>query len=103
MTTTEINDGLTPSARLDLLREWNDASWPDTTTTVPAAFARQVDQTPDAVAVVAGDVRLTYRELADRAYQFANHLRAAGVEHEQMVAVALPRSAEMVVVVTRQP
>ncbi|KAA0102330.1 non-ribosomal peptide synthetase [Mycolicibacterium sp. P1-18] len=96
MTTTEI-DGLTPSARLDLLREWNDATWPDTTTTVPAAFARQVDRTPDALAVVAGDVRLTYRELADRAYQLANHLRAAGVEHEQMVAIALPRSAEMVV------
>ncbi|MCV7419610.1 non-ribosomal peptide synthase/polyketide synthase [Mycobacterium yunnanensis] len=98
MTTTDI-DGLTPSARLDLLREWNDQSWPDTTTTVTEAFARQVESTPDAQAVVAGDVRLTYRELADRAYQLAHHLRAMGVEHEQTVAIALPRSAEMVVAV----
>ena len=97
MTTTEIDDGLTPSDRLDLLREWNNQSWPDTTTTVPDAFARQVELTPDALAVVAGDVRLTYRELADRSYQLANHLRAMGVSHEQMVAIALPRSVEMVV------
>nr|WP_233165340.1 non-ribosomal peptide synthase/polyketide synthase [Mycobacterium sp. AT1] len=97
MTTTEIDDGLTPSDRLDLLREWNNQSWPDTTTTVPDAFARQVELTPDALAVVAGEVRLTYRELADRSYQLANHFRAQGVSHEQMVAIALPRSVEMVV------
>ncbi|MET0475796.1 MAG: amino acid adenylation domain-containing protein, partial [Mycobacterium sp.] len=99
MTTTEIDDGLTPNDRLNLLRRWNDESWPTTTTTVPEAFARQVRQTPDALAVVAGEVRLTYGELASKAYQLANRLRAAGVDHEEMVAIALPRSAEMVVAV----
>ncbi|MGH3640745.1 MAG: amino acid adenylation domain-containing protein, partial [Mycobacterium sp.] len=99
MTTTEIDDGLTPNDRLNLLRRWNDQSWPSTTTTAPEAFARQVRLTPDALAVVAGDVRLTYGELASRAYQLANHLRAEGVAGEEMVAIALPRSAEMVVAV----
>ncbi|CAN5600445.1 non-ribosomal peptide synthetase [soil metagenome] len=99
MTTTEIDDGLTPNDRLNLLRQWNNQTWPATTTTVPAAFARQAQLTPDALAVVAGDIRLTYRELATRAYQLAQHLRTQGVAHEQMVAIALPRSAEMVVAV----
>ncbi|MET0456472.1 MAG: amino acid adenylation domain-containing protein, partial [Mycobacterium sp.] len=99
MTTTEIDDGLTPNDRLNLLRQWNNQSWPSTTTTVPEAFARQAALTPDALAVVAGDTRLTYGELATRAYQLANHLRGHGVVHEQMIAIALPRSAEMVIAV----
>ncbi|MET0700178.1 MAG: amino acid adenylation domain-containing protein, partial [Mycobacterium sp.] len=98
MTTTEI-DGLTPADRLNLLRQWNNQSRPETTTTVPDAFFRQAELTPDALAVVAGETRLTYRELALHAFQLANQLRAQGVSHEQMVAIALPRSAEMVVAV----
>lgn len=98
MTTTEI-DGLTPHDRLNLLRQWNNQSWPASTTTVPEAFAQQARLTPDALAVVAGETRLTYRELAERAYQLAHHLRDRGVVHEQMIAIALPRSAEMVVAV----
>jgi amino acid adenylation domain-containing protein/non-ribosomal peptide synthase protein (TIGR01720 family) len=99
VTTTDIDDGLTPMDRLNLLREWNNQGWPSSTTTVPEAFARQVVLTPDALAVVAGETRLTYRELAARAYQLAHHLRDQGVGHEQMVAIALPRSVEMVVAV----
>src|SRR4051812_10349876 len=98
MTTTEI-DGLTPHDRLNLLRQWNNQSWPASTTTVPEAFAQQARLTPDALAVVAGETRLTYRELAERAYQLAHHLRDRGVVHEQMIAIALPRSAEMVIAV----
>ena len=90
MTTTEM---------LNLLQQWNDRSRPAATTTVPDAFARQAELTPDALAVVAGDTRLTYRELSTRAYQLANHLRSHGVCHEQTVAIALPRSAEMVIAV----
>ncbi len=62
-------------------------------------FAQQAARTPDAPAVVAGDTRLTYRELAARAYELADHLRTHGVGHEQVVAIAVPRSAEMVVAV----
>lgn len=82
-----------------MLRQWNNQSLPTSTTTVPAAFAEQVRRTPDALAVAAGETRLTYRELADRAYQLARQLRDRGVVHEQMIAIALPRSAEMVVAV----
>ena len=96
---TEVDDGLSPDERLDLLRRWNDQSIPSVTTTVPEAFERQARLTPDALAVVAGETRLSYAELAARVHQLANRLRGAGVDHEQMVAIALPRSAEMVVAV----
>ncbi|MHA3022899.1 non-ribosomal peptide synthase/polyketide synthase [Mycobacterium sp. BMJ-28] len=104
---TTIDDGLNPSDRLELLRQWNNDTWPSTTATVPEMFAQQVRLTPDALAVVSGasaatgkksgQTRLTYRGLSVRAYQLANHLRALGVSHEQVVAIAVPRSTEMVV------
>ncbi len=64
---------------------------------VPELVARQVFRTPDAVAVVCDDVRLTYRQLADRADRLARRLTRAGVTPESVVALALPRSADLVV------
>ncbi|MGW2256226.1 amino acid adenylation domain-containing protein, partial [Kitasatospora sp. NPDC001660] len=66
---------------------------------LPELFAVQVAATPEAVALVCGDVELTYRELNARANRFAHALIARGVGPEQVVAVALPRSVESVVAV----
>ncbi|MFI0812147.1 non-ribosomal peptide synthase/polyketide synthase [Streptomyces echinatus] len=66
---------------------------------LPRAFAAQVAATPDALALVCGDVELTYRQLNARANRFAHALIARGVGPEQTVAVALPRSVESVVAV----
>ncbi|MFH9347863.1 non-ribosomal peptide synthase/polyketide synthase [Kitasatospora sp. NPDC017646] len=66
---------------------------------LPELFAAQVAATPDAVALVCGDVELTYRQLNARANRFAHSLTARGVGPEQTVAVALPRSVESVVAV----
>ncbi|MER7757361.1 non-ribosomal peptide synthase/polyketide synthase, partial [Kitasatospora sp. NPDC097643] len=66
---------------------------------VPAAFEAQVAATPDAVALVHGEVELTYRQLNARANRFAHALIARGVGRERLVAVALPRSVESVVAV----
>ncbi|WP_435823433.1 amino acid adenylation domain-containing protein, partial [Kitasatospora aureofaciens] len=66
---------------------------------VPQAFEGQVAATPDAVALIRGDVELTYRQLNARANRFAHALIARGVGPEQLVAVALPRSVEAVVAV----
>ncbi|MGU3499521.1 non-ribosomal peptide synthase/polyketide synthase [Mycobacterium sp. C31M] len=90
---------MTPDDRITLLRSWNNDTWPASTTTVPELFERQARRTPDALAVVSAEIRLTYRELADHAYQLANHLRALGVRHEQVVAIAVPRSPEMVIAI----
>ena len=59
-------------------------------------FAAQAARTPDAVAVVGGDQRLTYRELDRRANQLAHHLRACGVGAD-VVGLCLERSIDFIV------
>ncbi|MFJ9899223.1 non-ribosomal peptide synthase/polyketide synthase [Streptomyces sp. NPDC091280] len=66
-------------------------------TTLAAAFAAQVARTPDATAVVFADTTLTYAELNARAEELAARLRAGGAGRERFVAVAVPRSAELMV------
>lgn len=84
---------------VDLLERWNDRSTPPVTATVPELFARAARATPDAPALVDGDRRLTYRELSVRVAQLAARLRRSGLPPEGVVAIGLPRSAEMVVAV----
>jgi len=59
--------------------------------------ARQAERTPDALAVVGGDVRLTYAELDARAARVAAHLGAAGVGPGAIVGVCLSRDTDLVV------
>lgn len=56
----------------------------------------QVDRTPDAVAVVDGPVRLTYRELAQRADAAADRLTALGLTHGDRVVVQLGNTWQFV-------
>ncbi len=60
-------------------------------------FEQQVRRTPDRVALVVGDLRLSYRELDDRASRIARLLRAWGAGPESLVGVCLPRTAELVI------
>ncbi|MFF1422359.1 amino acid adenylation domain-containing protein [Streptomyces sp. NPDC058280] len=71
-------------------REAAELSW-------PAAFERQVRRTPDSVALVCEDRELTYAELNAAANRLARLLAARGVGAEDVVAVAMPRSPELVV------
>src|ERR1700682_4111757 len=60
-------------------------------------FEEQVEESPEAVAVVYEDRQLTYRELNKRANQVARYLQKLGVGREVMVAISVERSLEMVV------
>jgi amino acid adenylation domain-containing protein len=60
-------------------------------------FETQVGLSPDAVAVVFEESRLTYRELNWRADRLARQLRALGVGPDVLVALFLERSLDMVV------
>ncbi|MFC9552147.1 amino acid adenylation domain-containing protein [Rhodococcus sp. NPDC056960] len=90
-------DPMTEAERRQLLVEFNDTACPQESVTVPDLFHAQVSRTPDAEALISGDTRLTYRELGDRVAQLSHHLRARGVAAETVVAIGLPRSAEMVI------
>ncbi|MCF5710655.1 amino acid adenylation domain-containing protein, partial [Pseudomonas syringae] len=65
--------------------------------TIHGLFEAQVERTPQAVAVVHGDVRLSYRELNNRANQLAHHLRDIGVKPDSRVAICVERTESMVV------
>jgi amino acid adenylation domain-containing protein len=62
-------------------------------------FAQQAARTPDAVAVVCGSERLSYRELQGRVNRLANRLRAMGVGPDVLAALCLQRSVDMLVAV----
>ncbi|MEU6239136.1 AMP-binding protein, partial [Kitasatospora sp. NPDC047058] len=89
-------DLLSAGERRELLPAGEDAA---ATASVLEAFAAQVAAAPEAVALAAGDVELTYRQLDAWANRFAHSLIARGVAPEQVVAIALPRSVEFVVAV----
>ncbi|WP_030174885.1 MULTISPECIES: non-ribosomal peptide synthetase [Actinomycetes] len=81
----------------ELHERWNDRSTPTTTATVPELFAATARSTPDALALVDGRTRLTYRELSVKVGELAQCLRQSGLPAEGVVAIGMSRSAEMVV------
>ncbi len=88
---------LTEAQRATVLREWNRTARPASDATIPELFDRQVRRAPDAVAVVADGVTLTYAELDERANRFAHRLIGLGIRPEQPVALLVERSVELVV------
>src|SRR6185437_9348580 len=88
---------LTPAEHHQLLVLWNDTKTLVPTTTLPELFAAQVAAHPEAEALRRGPVRLSYAELDERANRLAHWLITRGVGPEQLVAVALPRSIDLVV------
>ncbi|MGH3800772.1 MAG: amino acid adenylation domain-containing protein, partial [Pseudonocardiaceae bacterium] len=92
-------DILTPEERHQLLIDYNDTAHPVPTTSLPVLFERQVQQTPQATAVVFTDTTLTYHQLNTHANHLAHALIARGVGPEQIVALALPRSPELVIAI----
>ncbi|MFG2632159.1 amino acid adenylation domain-containing protein [Streptomyces sp. NPDC048473] len=88
---------LSEAERHRLLIEWNGSDHPFPPSTVPQILREQVDRTPDAVALVAGDDRMTFAELDKQSDRIAEVLRAWSVGAGQYVAVALPRSLNAVV------
>ncbi|PBQ12565.1 amino acid adenylation domain-containing protein, partial [Pseudomonas syringae] len=65
--------------------------------TIHGLFEAQVKRTPEALAVVHGEQRLTYRELNEQANRLAHALRKQGVQPDSRVGICVERSAEMVV------
>lgn len=89
---------LSEAAKHQLIVDWNSTSidYPGEAC-VHELFARQAEQTPEAVALTSEKRQLSYRELDACANQLAHRLRKMGVGPETIVAVCLERSVEMIV------
>ncbi|MEV5884235.1 non-ribosomal peptide synthase/polyketide synthase [Streptomyces sp. NPDC052020] len=77
-------------------RDWNDTARPVPATLVPRLFEERAARTPHATALVAGGERLDYATLNARANRLAHHLIARGAGPERLVALRLPRTADMI-------
>ncbi|MFI1395999.1 amino acid adenylation domain-containing protein [Streptomyces sp. NPDC020681] len=80
-----------------VLVEFNDTARPLPATTLIGPIEAQARRTPDAPALVFGETTLTYAELNARANRLARHLAGQGVRPGVLVAIALPRSVELIV------
>lgn len=67
-----------------------ESAAPDLVATIADQAARRGGQ----LAVIAGNTRLTYREVEDRSNRLAGRLRAIGVNPGSRVAICLPRGAD---------
>ncbi|MEU5980612.1 amino acid adenylation domain-containing protein, partial [Streptomyces sp. NPDC047315] len=92
-------DILTEDERAHLLARGTGAALDVPSATLPALFAEQVRQSPDAVALVSDRTELTYVELDARASRLAHWLVEQGVGPERLVGLALPRSLDLVVAI----
>ncbi|MFF4764776.1 amino acid adenylation domain-containing protein, partial [Streptomyces sp. NPDC001292] len=90
-------DVLGEAERQRVLVEWNGTGVELGVSTLPGLFEGQVARTPDAVAVVAEGVEVSYAQLDARANQLARLLIGRGVGPESVVAVALERGVDLMV------
>ncbi|MGB5963236.1 MAG: amino acid adenylation domain-containing protein [Coleofasciculaceae cyanobacterium] len=89
---------LTVAERHQLLVEWNKTQRDySKKLCVQQLFEAQVEQTPDAIALVFGTEQITYKELNKRSNQLAYYLKKNGVSPEILVGLCVENSIEMVV------
>jgi len=88
---------LEPEERRQILVDWNDTSCEVPLITLPALFEAQVKRSPEATALIFGESILTYAQLNARANRLAHFLMSEGIGPEDLLALALPRSGEMVI------
>ena len=79
------------------IRKWNETARDYPLARLHELLEEQVDRTPDGIAVVFENERITYAELERRGNQLAHRLRRLGVGPDSLVGVAMERSLEMVV------
>jgi amino acid adenylation domain-containing protein/non-ribosomal peptide synthase protein (TIGR01720 family) len=88
---------ITLPADLDEFNRWNSTTRPVDDVTIAELIVAQSVRTPGAIAVVAGDVRLSFDDLVTRARIYAELLISRGVRVEDRVALLLPRDERTIV------
>ncbi|WP_162034321.1 AMP-binding protein, partial [Chryseobacterium potabilaquae] len=72
----------------------------DTTVTIHELFERQVEKTPDHIALVYEDIKLTYRELNERSNQLAHYLlETYKIQPDELILLCLERSEQMLIAI----
>src|SRR5436853_178246 len=89
---------LSEASLRQMLVEWNetqtDAPWDRC---IHHLFEAQAERTPDTLAVIHEEERLTYQQLNRKANQLAHHLQKFGIGRGVRVGLCVERSVEMIV------
>lgn len=87
-------------AELRTVRSMSGAPvWPEPEATAHGIFEEQARRTPDAVAAIDGDTRLSYAALDSRANRLANRLRQRGAGPEARIGIALGKGIRWAVAI----
>ena len=89
---------ITPKEKQEILYDFNmtDAQY-DKTKTITELIEQQVEKTPNNIAVVFEDSKLTYKELNEKANSLAYYLRNNGINRNSLVGIMVNRSLEMII------
>ncbi|OGT41177.1 MAG: hypothetical protein A3F13_04160 [Gammaproteobacteria bacterium RIFCSPHIGHO2_12_FULL_40_19] len=93
-------DLLTPEVHQQIIHQWNETTveYPEDQT-LQDMFEMQVLRSPNAVAVVFEEQKLTYVELDAKANQLAHWLHENGLKSGELVALCLDRSIELLIAI----
>ena len=83
---------------MQIINQYNDTTtdYPKVCTIVEL-FEKQVEMTPNDLALVAGLVRLTYSELNTKANMLARKIRKMGIKPNEIVGLLMDRSVEVII------
>lgn len=88
---------LLPAEQVAQMDRWNntDGDYP-TEKRLHHLFEEAVERSPDSVAIIYNEKRMTYRELNELANLVAHHIRSIGIMPEQLVGLFLDKSENMI-------
>jgi len=89
---------VTPEEKHKILYKFNDTAvdYPRDKTIVDL-FEEQVEKTPDNIAAVFEDQKLTYKELNEKANQLARYLTQNDIKQNDIVGLRMDKSLEMII------
>ncbi|MFM0340186.1 non-ribosomal peptide synthetase [Paraburkholderia fungorum] len=87
---------LLTEAERERMKTWANTGAAVAEATLPALFEAQASRTPDAAALTFEGHTVSYAELNAQANRLAHHLIGQGIGPEDVVALCLPRSIEMI-------
>ncbi|MED4557647.1 non-ribosomal peptide synthetase DhbF [Bacillus subtilis] len=87
---------LLPEEKEKVISKWNETAKSEKLVSLQDMFEKQAVLTPERIVLMCDDIQVNYRKLNEEANRLARLLIEKGIGPEQFVALALPRSPEMV-------
>lgn len=89
---------VTPEEKKEIVEKFNQTQLKyNESETVIQLFEKQVEKTPEKVAIISNGKKLTYKELNEKANQLARHMIKFGAKKQDIIGIMINRSPEMII------